>query len=199
MLQIAVTGGIACGKSLVGEILSAHGATVRDTDDMAHHLVMRDTAVSRKIIEQFGADILDSEGRIDRTTLGNIVFSNAGARQQLNRIVHPAVKAMCDRWLARQKSERGMAVLIVPLLYEAGMDAGWNTIVCVACSRTTQLLRLRNRGLSTEQAQQRIAAQMGLPRQMEMADYVIFNDGDRSVLNKQTKKVMDRILERNER
>lgn len=196
MLQIAVTGGIACGKSSVGNILSDRGATVRDTDDMVHHLVMQDSAVSHRVVDEFGDGILDEEGLIDRATLGDIVFSDSGAMQRLNRIVHPAVKAMCRQWLAEREAEDGIAVLIVPLLYEAGMAAGWDAIVCVACSRFAQLQRLGDRGLSVQQAEQRIAAQMTLSRKMRLADYVIFNDHGKSLMERQTEIVMNSIRER---
>ena len=196
MLQIAVTGGIACGKSLVGDILSTQGASVRDTDDMAHRLLAQDNEVSQQVIAQFGTQILDREGRIDRATLGEIVFSDDDAREQLNRIVHPTIKAMCTHWLAEQEARQGMAVLIIPLLYEAGMTGGWDAVICVACSRATQRLRLKERGLSTQQAEQRMAAQMDVSRKMRMANYVIFNDGSKSSLETQTRMVMDSILKR---
>jgi dephospho-CoA kinase len=172
---------------------------VWDADDVAHDLLTRDGEVSRSVIEEFGARALDSHGQIDRTALGNIVFEDALARQRLNQIVHPAVKAMCDGWLSQCRSDIRLAVAIVPLLYEAGMASGWKAIICVACTRVTQLLRLRARGLSMRQAEQRIAAQMPLGAQMGLADYVIFNDGRRSILEKQTEMAMDSILERNAR
>lgn len=199
MLRIAVTGGIACGKSTVGSILSAHGVTVGDTDDMAHHLLLQDRTIQRKITEEFGTTVLDREGRIDRATLGSIVFEQEDARDRLNRIVHPAVKAMCDRWLAEIGSRPGMAAVIIPLLYEANMASGWRAVVCVACARTTQMQRLRDRGLSARQAEKRIAAQMALRGKMRRADYVIYNDGGRRILEKQTEMVMDSIRERNAR
>lgn len=196
MLHIVVTGGIACGKSSVGDILSARGATVRDTDDMSHHLLKHDNAVSRSVIDEFGKGILDSEGAIDRTKLGRLVFSDDAARQRLNRIVHPKIAAMCNHWLAQKEQECGMAVLIVPLLFEAGMASGWHAIICVACSRVTQMRRLNDRGLPGEQAKQRIDAQMSLSYKMATSDYVIFNNGQRSTLERQTDMVINSILER---
>jgi len=195
MLRIAVTGGIACGKSLAGDLLSARGVAVCDADSLAHSLVEDDSTVYQRIVEEFGVGVLDAERRIDRGALGRLVFTNGEARSRLNAIVHPGTRKMWEAWLVDREADRDIAAVLVPLLYEAGMADGWDAVVCVACSRTVQIRRLRARGLSDREAGLRIAAQMDLGAKIKIADYVIFNDGRQAMLEEQTVRVLGRILE----
>lgn len=194
MVRIAITGGIACGKSLVGDIFQYSGIPVRDADDIVHELMTRGQPVYDKIIDAFGGTILGNDGAIDRAVLGKMVFSNPALLNQLNDLVHPAVRDEWTQWLEQQSGHA--AAVIIPLLYEVSLDRGWNAVVCVGTSPREQRRRLRERGLSEADADARIRAQMDVARKMELADYVIFNNGSRSLLEQQTKRVIMKILEK---
>ena len=204
MVRIAITGGIACGKSLVGSFLREEGVHVWDADELAHELMEPGRPLFDPVVRAFGEDILDADGRINRRRLGAIVFANAEKLRQLNAITHPTVRAA---WEARLRElEMGLgsggpaatpadcAAVIVPLLFEAGMEQGWNAVVCVTDTEERQLERLRARGLSDEEAKRRIAVQMPLWRKSELADYVIVNAGSREILREQTRRVLRHVL-----
>jgi dephospho-CoA kinase len=195
MIRVAITGGIACGKSLVGEMFSDAGTSVCDADDLAHSLMVPGTTVYKGIIKEFGECILAANGDIDRQKLGKLVFSDECARLILNGLVHPAVKELLESWLDRHSMEP-VAAAIVPLLYEAEMADGWDAIICVSCGFDVQLQRLKERGFSEIEARQRISAQLPVYIKMENADFVIYNNGTILMLRKQVIKVLRHILEK---
>ena len=163
MRRIALTGGIACGKSVAARVLRAEGIPVCDADDLAHAAIEPGTPAHRAIIRTFGKAVLQVDGRIDRPKLGRIVFSDARRRARLNAIVHPAVLRARDQWLRGQEMTGArIVVVIIPLLFETGMDRGWDDIVCVTSPRAAVLRRLRERGLTLREAASRIRAQWPL-------------------------------------
>ncbi len=193
-LVVGITGGIACGKSEVGKILSRMGVAVRDTDEMAHELMRPGLPAYKKIVRSFGRQYLDARSRIDRRKLGERVFRNAGDRIKLERIVHPEVIRQLHRWLEGHRRRGRNAAGIVPLLFEVGWTAPWDAVICVTASRRTVLGRLRKRGLSRAEAQARIKAQMPVREKEDRADFVIRNNGDLPRLEKQTKKTWLNVL-----
>jgi len=194
MLRIAVTGGIACGKSSVGKMLRARGVPVIEADALVHGMMAPGGAVYEAVVEAFrGQDIVNAAGAIDRAALGGIVFRDEAARRRLNGIVHPVVRAEIAAWLERCGAEAPMAAAVVPLLYEAGMGEGWDAVLCVACTRRTQFQRLRERGGSEEDAARRVAAQMPLRMKMRLADIVLFNSGTLEALEQQVDLALERI------
>ncbi len=192
MTRIAVTGGIACGKSLFGAFLAEQGFVVYDADELAHDLMMPGMPVFSRVVEVFGTDILGEDGAIDRKVLGDIVFSDADKRLKLNTIVHPEVK---KAWMRAIKDLR-MSAVVVPLLYEAGEGDGWDAVICVSASEILQIRRLVQRGLSETDAGKRIAAQMPVSEKMVLSDYVVINDGTKNLLREQTMRVLNCILEK---
>lgn len=196
MVRVAVTGGIACGKSLVGRHLAQCGAAVCEADELAHDLMSRGQPVSRAVVAAFGKDILDSGGEIDRGRLGARVFADGDELRKLNALVHPAVEAAWQAWLRAREADSEEAVVVIPLLYEAGAGSGWDAVICVASTPPTQLRRLRERGLTCAQARARTAAQMRTSRKEELADYVIVNEAGRDLLREQTLRVWRSIRER---
>lgn len=198
MVRIAVTGGIACGKSRVGGFLEEAGAAVSDADDIARELMRKGTGVFDRVVAEFGAGILDAGGNIDRRVLGTMVFSDARKLERLNAIVHPAVKAAWEAWLAGVDGKACAGVVIVPLLYEARAEGGFDSVICVACERKDQVKRLRDRGLSDPEIEARLAAQMPVPEKMERADLVVFNSGSLEVLREQTVKALRLVVEKHD-
>jgi len=190
MIKIALTGGIACGKSLTGEMLRTRGIPVCDTDEIAHEVLEKDAAVQAALIKEFGTDIMDATGQIDRTVLGKKVFIDPDKRIQLNCLTHPAILRRLAEWMVKQEASSGHVVAIIPLLYEIEAQHAWDVVVCVGAPESEQLRRLRERGLTADEAQARIGAQMRLAEKMERADFVIFNCGSKALLEEQVNQVL---------
>ncbi len=197
MTRICVTGGIACGKSLVGAVLAELGVAVIDTDLVCHDLMRVQRPLGRQVTAAFGQAILGDDGEIDRGRLGRIVFANPENLKRLNRLVHPAAIRAVNSWLRKQATRRGgrrLAAVLVPLVYEAGWDTAWDRIVCVAAPVCLQVARLRRRGLAAESARARIAAQWPVEDKMRRADYVVFNGGGRSCARRQVVNIIEAIM-----
>ena len=195
MLRIALTGGIACGKSLVGATLEKQGVAVCDADLLAHELMLPGQAAYREIVGEFGQGILDPDGQINRVKLGGRVFADPLQLARLNAITHPRVAAAWTAWLAGLPAQTPVAVVLIPLLYEAGLESGWDAVVCVSASQDAQETRLLARGLTRDQARRRMASQMPVAEKARRADFVIVNDGTVAKLERQTEEVLARLLE----
>lgn len=178
MLKVALTGGIATGKSYVLSALRKHGIPCLDADELAHGVMAPGTEATRAIADLFG-DVLESSGAVDRRKLGPLVFADAAARRQLEAIVHPAVyRAITAGLRAFELTERpAIAVVDIPLLYETGHESDFAKVIATTCREETQVARLAARGLSSEAARQRIASQLSSADKAGRADYVIDTDG----------------------
>ena len=183
-LRVALTGGIATGKSTCLHRFGALGAPVIDADVLARDAVAPGTPALAAIVARFGALLLQADGSLDRSTLGRIVFADAVARADLERIIHPAVFEGVDRWFDGRDRDaadgRGPRVAIadIPLLYETGHEARFDRVVVAACSPQQQLERLMAREtLSEDDARRRIAAQWPIERKRARADHVIDTSG----------------------
>ena len=176
--RIGLTGGIASGKSSVGRFLEQQGIAVLDADLYAHEALAPGTPATRAVLERYGAKVQSelSEG-LDRAALGSIVFSDLQERTWLEAQLHPLVQQRFDQELQTHVGERVVA-LMIPLLFEAGLESLCSEVWVVHCSPTQQRQRLmmRNR-LSLEAAEQRIRAQWPMDRKTELADCVIKNGG----------------------
>jgi len=191
---VAITGGIACGKSLVGEILRGEGVSVWEADEAAHRLMTPGGETYGRIVERFGTGMLKENGTIDRTRLAERVFARQDELKDLNALVHPAVLRDMRRWAGEESAEGRHAAVIVPLLFEVGESKGWSAVVCVASDATTVLKRLEERGLTSEQAKARLAAQWPLEEKIRLSDYVIHNQGTKEDLRSETLRVWRRIV-----
>ena len=191
---IAVTGGIACGKSTVARFLLELGCGVLDTDDVAHRLQAPSGGAVAEIAARFGAGILAPDGSVDRRRLGAVVFSDAAALADLNAIMHPRIAREVTQWVAA-RPEGTVSAVLVPLLFEAGLDASleWDAVVAVVCSPAEQLRRICGRGFREEEARERIAAQMPCEEKAARSDYVIENDGTLAALKKEVARVLRAI------
>jgi len=183
MLRVGLTGGIATGKTTVAAILRELGCRMLDADKIAHRLIEPGAAAYEDVVSEFGRGILTSDGRVDRQKLGAIVFADPARLARLNGIVHPRVLDAQDRELdAIERAEpRAIAVVEAALLIEAGYAPKLDCLVVTWCTPEQQLARLMRqdaaggagRGLTLEQARQRIAAQMPIEEKRRMADEVI--------------------------
>ena len=176
MLKVGLTGSIAVGKSFVCEVLRELGAVVLDADETAREVVKPNTIGLRKIVENFGAEILQSNGELDRIKLGTIIFADEAKRQLLNSIVHPLVIEAQNDWLQAREQENppGIAVIDAALMIESGGYKRFKKLIVVWCESAIQLERLMLRNsLSETEALQRINAQMPQEEKKRYADFLI--------------------------
>ena len=178
MLRVALTGGIATGKSHVLARVAARGVPTIDADLLARQAVAPGSDGERLVIDRFGDAILARDRSIDRGALGRIVFSNPQARQDLERIVHPFVYAAIERWFATLPAGTRAGVADIPLLFETGHEADFDLVVVTACSADEQARRLVARdGLAQADARARIATQWPIAEKVERAGVVIDTNG----------------------
>ena len=182
MLRIGLTGGVACGKSTVSAMLAARGAHYLQADTLAHQLYAPGEATYHAVVEHFGRDILSPDGTIDRGRLADVAFPLRIA--ELNAIVHPAVVAAQNRWIAdaERSDPDGVVVVEAALLLEAAADKNFDKLIVVTCKFDQKVERYAHRAdISLEAAraevQRRCAAQMPDEEKASHADYVIDNSG----------------------
>lgn len=191
---IGLTGGIACGKSEVGRILGKMGFAVCDADRVAHDLMAKGTAVYKDVVEAFGKGILLADGAISRPALGRIVFDNPQHREQLNRLVHPAVKKALASWIAEHREKRVNCVVQIPLLFESGMETlDFDAIICVSSSKDLIYKRLEKRGLRCLEADKWIHSQMPLVEKERLSDCVVRNQGTLQELEEATRLAVESV------
>jgi len=173
-----LTGGIASGKSTVARLLVDRGAVLIDADELAREVVEPGTPAWSKIVEHFGSGVLLSDRRIDRASLGEIVFNDRSKLALLNEITHPEVmRRIADR-LEELKETDHIVVVDVPLLAEVGAGDMFEMILVVTAPEDAQVERMRSmRGMKDEAARARIAAQLPTEEKETLADWLITNDG----------------------
>ncbi|MBM7504866.1 dephospho-CoA kinase [Agromyces aurantiacus] len=180
MYLIGLTGGIASGKSTVARRLVEHGAIHIDADQLARRVVEPGSACLDEIVREFGEGVLTNDGMLDRQKLGEIVFRDDEARARLNAIVHPAVRELSGRLIAKAEQADPDAVVVydVPLLVEAQVDHPFDLVVVTSAPKRTQVDRLvQERGFDPIQAEARVDAQVGDAERRAVADVVIDTGG----------------------
>ena len=189
--RIGLTGGIASGKSSVGRWLKQQGIPVLDADVYSHQALAAGTEASRTVLTRYGARVASSTtDGIDRAALGRIVFNDRSERQWLEALVHPLVQQAFISGLT-DHSEEPVVVLMIPLLFEAGLERLCSETWVVSCSPKQQLARLIQRdGLSELEAQSRISAQIPLDQKEKMADHVIDNSQTQDELIRTLRKLI---------
>lgn len=178
MLTIALTGGIACGKSTVAAMLAELGAPVIDADAISRALTAPGGAALPAIRDAFGPEVFAANGALNRVALGRRVFADPAALKTLNALTHPLIyREMARMRESCRKSGAPVVVLDVPLLFEAGMQDLADVVVCVRVSERTQLSRVQSRdGLSEAEALGRIRSQMPLSQKARLSDVVLDNE-----------------------
>ncbi|AKA03365.1 dephospho-CoA kinase [Streptomyces noursei ZPM] len=193
MVKVGLTGGIGAGKSAVSRLLASYGAVIVDADKIAREVVEPGTPGLAAVVAEFGADVLTSDGTLDRPKLGALVFSDPEKLRALNAIVHPLVGARSAEIEASAGTD-AVVVHDVPLLTENGLAPLYDLVVVVDATPETQVDRLvRLRGMTPDEAAQRMAAQASRKERLAVADLVIDNDGPLEALEPQVREVWERL------
>ncbi len=189
--RIGLTGGIASGKSCVGRWLADEGLPVLDADQYARDVLKPQSTATTLVLERYGQRVRNAEGDgIDRDALGQIVFNDTGERRWLEQLIHPAVQQRFDVALDDLK-EAPAVVLMIPLLFESGLESLCSEIWLVDCTAPQQLERLMNRdGMNRDAALARIDAQWPLSRKRDLADHVITNSGHPGAWEQQARALL---------
>lgn len=179
MKVLGLTGGIACGKSTISQTLRELGAAIVDGDALSRELTAADGAALPAIRQAFGDGVFHPDGTLDRRALGARVFTDDGARAQLDRIMQPLLRTLILRDIAAARDSRAkVCVLDMPLLYEKGLDALCDRVWCASLPRQTQLERLMARdGFTREEAEARLRSQLSTEEKAARADVVIDTSG----------------------
>lgn len=194
MKLCGLTGGVGMGKSTAAGFFLQHGARVIDTDELARQLVQPGQPSLAEIQHQFGPGLLAPDGTLRRDEMARIVFASSSARQKLEAILHPRIRAA---WLAQVESWKAenvpLVLVVIPLLFETQAEARFQKIICVACSPAEQRTRLAARGWSDGQIARRIAAQWPVEQKITRSHHVLWTEGSKNSSAQQVVKVIERL------
>jgi dephospho-CoA kinase len=189
-IVIGLTGNIACGKSLIGELLKERGILVLDSDDVVHDIYKNDELVQTKIQKEFGT--------LDRKQISIQIFGDTreakDKRKKLEEIIHPTVDKRFRDWI-RAHNDQQILVNLVPLVFEAGLESRYNLIITVVATPELQYQRLKKRNpeLNEEEIQKRISSQIPQSYKAQKSDYVIENSGSIDDLEEQLEEILRKI------
>lgn len=196
MLIVGLTGGVASGKTTVARMFEKEGAHIIDADQLARDLVQPHRPAWKEIIRAFGKEVLGKEGAVDRKRLADIAFSDPAQRGTLNGILHPRIKKEVGRRARQIEREDPHAIVIfdAPLLVETGFHREVDRVVVVTSKETQQIERLKKRaGVSEEQTRRIISSQMALGKKMEVADFVIRNEGSLETTRRRVREIFQEL------
>ena len=196
MLKVGLTGGLASGKSFVGETLRELGCYLIRADELGHQTLERDGAAYNDVVAEFGAGILNADGTIDRKALGSIVFSDPDRLARLNQLIHPHVFRMQDDRIAEIAARDPDAIVVVEaaIMIETGSHKRYQKLIVVVCTQAQQMERaLRRDRMSRKEVMARLSRQMPLAQKIRYADYVIDNSGSREATIAQTRGVFRQL------
>ncbi len=194
MLKVGLTGGLACGKSFVGEALAGYGCLLIQADELGHEVLAPGGEAYEEVVREFGTSILRPEGGIDRKALAAQVFGDAARLERLNSLVHPPVLRREDELIAEwaRRQPDGIVVVEAAILIETGSYKRFDKIILVTCREEQQVERaLRREGASNADIQARLTRQMPLAEKRKFADFVIDTSGEKEDTLRQTRAVYE--------
>jgi dephospho-CoA kinase len=195
MKRVALTGGIATGKSHVRADFERLGVPTIDADRLARDAVAEGSPGLKAVINRFGRGVLDDTGALDRRKLGSIVFQDPVARRDLEDIIHPAVRSAIDGWFESISDSAPVAIADIPLLFETGRQGEFDVVIVTACDPLTQIKRVMARDdVSEAEARARVAAQLPIEEKVRRADHVINTDGSFEETNRQVRSVYEVLV-----
>lgn len=191
MIRIGITGGVGTGKSACARLLGESGVPVVDTDALARQFTAPGQPALAAVFDRFGSGVRAAHGELDRAALARQVFADAPARHDLEAILHPLIHRAWQAELERLAAagER-VAAVVIPLLFETGVESRFDAVWCVACPEREQLARLAARGWSEEDARRRIAAQWPVAEKIRRASRVIWTDGTLDAHRAQVRRLL---------
>ena len=191
MRVIGLTGGIGCGKSLAAQYFAELGALVIDADQLARAAIERGSDGFDEVVTLLGDSIL-KDGNIDRRALGELIFKDPAAKKQLESIIHPFVRREFEEAVASLKGDQ-VLVYEIPLLVETGAHERFDVVITVESEMESRVARLRRRGMHISEIEGRIAAQATREQRIEVADFLIENDGSEDELLRQVENIWDSL------
>jgi dephospho-CoA kinase len=192
VLRIALTGGIATGKSYCLERFAELGAPTIDADALARDVVAVGTPGLAAVASAFGSGVLAEDGSLDRPALGRIVFGNPKARAALEAIIHPEIYRRIGEWFADRPSGARLAIADIPLVFETGHSHDFDAVVVAACLPEEQIRRVIARdGLTDDEARARLAAQWPIDEKVRRATHVIWTDRGFTETDRQVREIFD--------
>jgi dephospho-CoA kinase len=196
MLKVGLTGGLACGKTFVGEALAALGCHLLQADQLGHAVLLPGGEAYAPVVREFGTGILAEGGQIDRRALAEQVFGNPERLALLNSLVHPPVLREEDAWLERVAATdpRGIAVIEAAILIEIGVHQRFDKLIVVVCEEQQQIERSMKRdGVERERVSARLSRQMPLSEKRKFADFIVDTSGTKEETLRQTRAVYDSL------
>jgi dephospho-CoA kinase len=196
--KVGLTGGLACGKSFVGRALESLGAHLIHADELGHQALAPDGEAYAPVIREFGREILDPEGRIDRHRLAVLVFSNLVRLEKLNAIVHPAVHRLQMGLEEKIRAADPLAMIVVEaaILIEIGSYKNYDRLILVTCDEQQQIERALSRGgVSLEDVKARLSRQLPLDVKRKFADYIIDTSGAKEDTIRQAREVYEKLTQ----
>lgn len=191
MKTFGLTGGIGMGKSTAAKILRDRGVAVVDTDALARLVVAPGEPALAEILQAFGPHLVDPAGQLKRDALATIIFGAAAARAKLEAILHPRITGLWQQQLRTWRQENHpVAVVVIPLLFETKVESEFDAVICLACTAATQRHRLAARGLTADQMQQRLAAQMPIAEKILRSQYLVWTEGEVEVTVQQLAQII---------
>lgn len=194
VLKVGLTGGLACGKSFVGETLAELGCQVLQADRLGHEVLLPGGEAYAAVAREFGSSVLGESGEIDRRALAAQVFGKPERLELLNSLVHPPVLRREEEWLAQVAAENpsGVAVVEAAILIETGSYKRFDKLIVVSCGREQQVQRFMKReGASREEALARLSRQMPVEEKLKFADFVIDTSGTKEETARQARAVYE--------
>ena len=209
MLKVGLTGGIASGKSVVGEMFVALGAKLIQADQIAHELMQPGQAVYDEVVRCFGSGILNAAGSVNRARLAEVAFGQSGESsrvEELNRIVHPVVIRREDEWMGElgRRDPHAIAIVEAALILEAGASDRFDRLIVVTCRNEQRIQRFAERlqidlQAAQREVERRMAAQLPDEEKIKAADYVIDNTGSLDMTERRVREIYEHLREEAER
>jgi dephospho-CoA kinase len=196
MLKVGLTGGLACGKTFVGETLESRGCLLVRADQLGHAVLSPGGEAYETVVQEFGGEIVLQNGEIDRRALAARVFGSPDRLARLNALVHPPVLRREDALIAEfaRREPHGIAVVEAAILIETGSYKRFDRIILVTCREDQQVERaMRREGAVLEDIEARLSRQMSLEEKRKYADFVIDTAGKKEDTLRQTQAVLDAL------
>ena len=197
MLKVGLTGGIGSGKSTASKFFEKLGAFILDADKQAKNLLEKNEIVQHEVISEFGTDIINTTGKVDKNKLARVAFQDVDHQRRLNSVVHPYIYDLIDKTFDKVLNDGKYAVFIIDaaMIYESGYDIHLDYIIVITAQLKNRMERaLARKTLTREEILKRIEFQWPEEEKVEMADFVIHNDGSEKELNDNIKSIIKKLI-----